>query len=110
MNRLANMKRIVLSVLFCIAIFGIHSCSSSKHTKRRPPKESSKPTVSDANQEEMTARAAKEEEYKTKKEHQLEIQDKATRKRMKKTYKKAEKQSWGMDTPWYKRIFQRKKF
>lgn len=52
----------------------------------------------------------KQGEYNKRKDHHLEIQDKATRKRMKKTKKKAERHSWGKEVPWYKRWFKKDKF
>lgn len=49
-------------------------------------------------------------EYVNTRNHHNEIQDSATRKRMKKNLKKAERHSWGKNVPWYKRWFRRKKF
>jgi hypothetical protein len=51
----------------------------------------------------------KVEEYKSSRNHHKEIQDDATRKRMKKNLKKAERHSWGKAQPWYKRWFKRKR-
>jgi len=60
---------------------------------QRQKKESNKVTPASAQKKEAGA---------------LESQDKATRKRMKKTLKKAERHSWGNRAPWYKRWFRRK--
>ena len=49
-------------------------------------------------------------EYVNTRNHHTEIQDSATRKRMKKNLKKAERHSWGKNIPWYKLWFRRKKF
>ncbi|MFM7234743.1 MAG: hypothetical protein ACKO7B_18205 [Flavobacteriales bacterium] len=48
-----------------------------------------------------------ESEYQKRKDHHLEVQDKATRKRMKKNLRKAQRLSWGKDVPWYKRWFRK---
>jgi len=45
------------------------------------------------------------DEYQSKREQQLKAQDRQTRKRMKRTLKRAERYSWGKETPWYKRWF-----
>ena len=42
-------------------------------------------------------------------DHHKSLQDKATQKRMKKNLKRAEKQSWGKNVPWYKRWFRKKR-
>lgn len=47
--------------------------------------------------------------YQSSKDHHLETQDKQTRKRMKRTLKRARKHSWGKDVPWYKRWFRKGK-
>lgn len=73
-------------------------------------KETNKVTPEMAMDKEKTAREAKNAEYKGRKDHHKKIQDKATRKRMKKNLRKAEKHSWGKDVPWYKRWFRKDKF
>jgi len=70
-------------------------------------KESNKVTPKSAQQKEAAALEQKQSEYKSRKDHHLESQDKATRKRMKKTLKKAERHSWGKQAHWYKRWFRR---
>jgi len=70
-------------------------------------KESNKVTPASAHQKEAAALEQKQSEYKSRKDHHMESQDKATRKRMKKTLKKAERHSWGKQAPWYKRWFRR---
>lgn len=73
-------------------------------------KETHKVTPESGNAKEAEAQAAKLLAYKAGRDHHRKVQDKETRKRMKKTKKKAERHSWGKDVPWYKRWFRRDKF
>jgi type VI protein secretion system component VasK len=73
-------------------------------------KEKNKVTPESGAEKEASAKAEKQAQYKSRKDHHLEVQDKATRKRMKKTKKKAERHSWGKDVPWYKRWFRKDNF
>lgn len=75
---------------------------------QRKQKESNKVTPASAKKKELGAMEQKQADYRTRKDHHLESQDKATRKRMKKTLKKAERHSWGNHAPWYKRWFRRR--
>jgi hypothetical protein len=45
------------------------------------------------------------DEYQSRREQHLKAQDRQTRKRMKRTLKRAERYSWGKEAPWYKRWF-----
>jgi bacterioferritin (cytochrome b1) len=75
---------------------------------QREKKESNKVTPASAQKKDAGAMEKKQADYRSRKDHHLESQDKATRKRMKKTLKKAERHSWGNRAPWYKRWFRRK--
>ena len=75
---------------------------------QRQKKESNKVTPASAQKKDAGAMEQKQADYRSRKDHHLESQDKATRKRMKKTLKKAERHSWGNRAPWYKRWFRRK--
>lgn len=75
---------------------------------QRKQKEPNKVTPASAKKKELGAMEQKQADYRTRKDHHLESQDKATRKRMKKTLKKAERHSWGNHAPWYKRWFRRR--
>ena len=74
---------------------------------QRQKKESNKVTPASAQKKDAGAIEQKQADYRSRKDHHLESQDKATRKRMKKTLKKAERHSWGNRAPWYKRWFRR---
>ncbi len=67
-------------------------------------------TPKDAIDKQKQREKEQDDQLKAREEHHKKIQDKATRKRMKKNLKKAEKQSWGKNVPWYKRWFRKKKF
>jgi hypothetical protein len=69
--------------------------------------DSQKVTPQTARQKEADALEKKQSEYNSRKDHHLEVQDKATRKRMKKNLRKARRLSWGKNVPWYKRWFRR---
>lgn len=81
-------------------------CASDAAYAQRK-KESSKVTPESARKKEEGALEQKQADYKSRKDHHLESQDKATRKRMKKTLKKAQRHSQGRQAPWYKRWFRR---
>ncbi len=66
-----------------------------------------KVTPSSARKKEAEALNQKQTEYQQRKNHHMESQDKATRKRMKKNLRKARRLSWGKDVPWYRRWFRR---
>jgi hypothetical protein len=81
---------------------------SADLSAQREKKESNKVTPASAQKKDAGAMEQKQSDYRSRKDHHLESQDKATRKRMKKTLKKAERHSWGNRAPWYKRWFRRK--
>ena len=80
---------------------------SADLSAQREKKESNKVTPASAQKKDAGAMEQKQSDYRSRKDHHLESQDKATRKRMKKTLKKAERHSWGNRAPWYKRWFRR---
>jgi hypothetical protein len=84
-------------------------CAPGLMHAQREKKESNKVTPASARKKELGAMEQKQADYRSRKDHHLESQDKATRKRMKKTLKKAERHSWGNQAPWYKRWFRRKR-
>jgi hypothetical protein len=92
----------IAPVLLCLM-----ACSNASLAQRKQ-KESNKVTPASAHKKEQGAMEQKQADYRSRKDHHLESQDKATRKRMKKTLKKAERHSWGNRAPWYKRWFRRK--
>jgi hypothetical protein len=81
-----------------IAVFGVYAQKKS---------DAQKVTPQTARQKEADALEKKQNEYNSRKDHHLEVQDKATRKRMKKNLRKARRLSWGKNIPWYKRWFRR---
>lgn len=103
------MKRFLLILL---AVVSIQIHADAQKQKKRPPKEKQK-TAEEAQAEAIEKKKAKDAEnmakYQEGVEHHKSLQDKATQKRMKKNLKKAEKQSWGKNVPWYKRWFRRKR-
>lgn len=66
-------------------------------------------TRENAVKRDQEAKAAKQAEYEAHRDHLEEIQDKATRKRMKKNLKKSQRISQGKQIPWYKRIFRKRR-
>ena len=81
--------------------------TSAVQLAAQPKTDAQKVTPQTARKKEAEALEKKQTEYQTRKDHHLESQDKATRKRMKKNLRKARKQSWGKNVPWYKRWFRR---
>jgi|688.fasta_scaffold2339610_2 Ni/Co efflux regulator RcnB len=73
----------------------------------QPKTDAQKVTPQTARKKEAESLEKKQNEYQSRKDHHLESQDKATRKRMKKNLRKARRQSWGKNVPWYKRWFRR---
>lgn len=104
MNRSPHMRRIkYLVLLFLLVTF-----TGEIHAQRK--KEKNKITPESGPLKEAKAKEEKQAQYVSRKDHHMEIQDKATQKRMKKTQKKAERHSWGKDAPWYKRWFRKDGF
>jgi flagellar biosynthesis/type III secretory pathway M-ring protein FliF/YscJ len=98
------MKTLLKWTLLAILLFA----GSPELFAQRQKKESNKVTPASAQKKDAGAMEQKQSDYRSRKDHHLESQDKATRKRMKKTLKKAERHSWGNRAPWYKRWFRRK--
>ncbi len=96
----------ILRNIFLISIFLVTAIDTSAQRKR----EKNKITPETGPEKKEAALDIKQAEYKKSKDHHLKVQDKATRKRMKQTKKKAERHSWGKDVPWYKRWFRKDKF
>lgn len=87
----------VLSLVICLA----------SPLAAQPKTDAQKVTPQTARKKEAEALEKKQTEYQSRRDHHMESQDKATRKRMKKNLRKARKQSWGKNVPWYKRWFRR---
>lgn len=66
-------------------------------------------TRENAVKRDQEAKAAKQAEYDAHRDHLEDIQDKATRKRMKKNLKKSQRISQGKQIPWYKRMFRKRR-
>ncbi len=94
--------RIVQILFFSLMIAG-----STDALAQRKADNANKVTPETARKKEATAQEQEQSEYQKKKQHHLEVQDKATRKRMKKNLRKARRLSWGKDVPWYKRWFRK---
>ncbi|MEN9640143.1 MAG: hypothetical protein RLZZ262_2012 [Bacteroidota bacterium] len=100
----------ILHVLLLVAFsLGIAQVSSAQR-KRDKKQEAASQTPESAEAKEKADHERKLGEYRNSKKHHESIQDEATRKRMKKNKKKAERHSWGKTAPWYKRWFRRDKF
>ena len=87
--------------LMVVALVSVHQ------SRAQPKTDSQKVTPQTARKKEAEALEKKQSEYQVRRDHHLEVQDKATRKRMKKTLRKARRHSWGKNVPWYKRWFRR---
>jgi hypothetical protein len=93
----------IFRMLLC---FCIVATSNGAFSQAKP--DSQKVTPQTARKKEAEALEKKQSEYQSRRDHHLESQDKATRKRMKKNLRKARRQSWGKNVPWYKRWFRRR--
>lgn len=90
-------RLVMLAFLMCTAL----------HAVAQPKSDAQKVTPQTARNKEAEALEKKQNEYQSRRDHHMESQDKATQKRMKKNLRKARKQSWGKNVPWYKRWFRR---
>lgn len=97
MRRRAIQRLLIISLLLC----------SFQFLSAQPKGEGQKVTPQTARKKEAEALEKKQNEYQNRRDHHMESQDKATRKRMKKNLRKARRQSWGKNVPWYKRWFRR---
>jgi hypothetical protein len=94
--------RTVIRIICIVVAFAIPVSIDAQNKS-----EGSKVTPQTARKKEAEALEKKQSEYQSRKDHHLDVQDKATRKRMKKNLRKARRQSWGKNVPWYKRWFRR---
>ena len=94
--------RTVIRIICIVVAFAIPVAIDAQNKS-----EGSKVTPQTARKKEAEALEKKQSEYQSRKDHHLDVQDKATRKRMKKNLRKARRQSWGKNVPWYKRWFRR---
>ena len=92
--------------IICLVVLYLLVCSASQ-LAAQPKSDAQKVTPQTARKKEAEALEKKQTEYQSRRDHHMESQDKATRKRMKKNLRKARKQSWGKNVPWYKRWFRR---
>jgi hypothetical protein len=97
----------ILGVLVVMLFLMSHS-SVWAQRKRDKKQEAAQQTPESAANKDKADKERKVGEYQNTKKHHQSIQDEATRKRMKKNLKKAERHSWGKGAPWYKRWFKRK--
>ena len=104
---LMSIFRIII-LLFSLLISS--EMAFGQKTKKKPAKQENQVTPENAKDKERANLENKQKEYVTKKDYHSKNQDDATRKRMKKNLRRAEKHSWGKDVPWYKRWFRKKRF
>jgi hypothetical protein len=100
------MLRNCLLAALLLCVFGIQSVNAQKQRKR-PPKQEHVQTPETAVDKEAENRGRINAEYESRLENHRNNQDKATRKRMKKTYKRAKDYGNGTRIPFYKRWFGR---
>jgi len=96
-------------ILFLLSLIIADSDAIAQKSKKRPEKQKDQITPENAADQENANKARFQQEYTVKNEHHKNIQDDATRKRMKKNLKRSQKHSWGKEIPWYKRWFRKKK-
>ncbi len=92
--------------LLLVLTQGMVMVAEGQEKPKKPPKER---TREDAIKEQQAKSKAYDDNMKMGRKQHVQRQDKATQKRMKKNLRRAEKQSWGKDIPWYKRWFSKKK-
>jgi hypothetical protein len=92
----------IIKILFLIAVLG---CANNCAAQKRPPKQDNVVTPADGAKKSAENKNRKWEEYETKKNHHNEIQDKATKKRMKESLKKSKSHGSPNRIPWYKKLF-----
>lgn len=98
----------ILILLFAVLISS--EMALGQKSKRKPAKQENQLTPENHGDQPKTNLENKQKEYQAKKDYHSKNQDEATRKRMKKNLRRAEKHSWGKDVPWYKRWFRKKRF
>lgn len=97
-------------ILIILSLMVVGSDAAAQKIKKGPKKDKNQITPENAGNQENADKARKQEEYRVKNDHHKDIQDDATKKRMKKNLKRSQKHSWGKEIPWYKRWFRKKKF
>ncbi|MFY7970705.1 MAG: hypothetical protein ACOVOO_02115 [Flavobacteriales bacterium] len=98
------------SIIYLLTFAFILLAGISAQAQKRPPKQKDDvQTRENAVEREKAQKAEKQAEYVARSEHHSNLQDKATKKRMKKNLKRSQKHSWGKEVPWYKRIFRRRR-
>jgi hypothetical protein len=100
----------LLKWIFLVILAGALTLNADAQRKKEKNKNTPESAAKADAEKQASAQQEKQNQYKSRRDHHLEVQDKATRKRMKKTKKKAERHSWGKDVPWYKRWFRKDKF
>jgi type VI protein secretion system component VasK len=94
-------------IIICLGI--LVGTSATSVAQNKPEAQPAPRTREDAIKEQEAKTKAFDEGMEMGRKQHLKRQDKATRKRMKKNMRKAQKHSWGKDVPWYKRWFHKKK-
>jgi Flp pilus assembly protein TadB len=104
------MMRFLSAILVMILMLAGSSQAWAQRSRKRPPKQENVQTPQNAKDAERANKAMKTAQYESKREMHYAKQDKATRKRMEKNMKRSQKQSWGKELPWYKRLFRKRHF
>ena len=102
------LMRTILPIFLVVLSISVALPSYGQKQKKRPPKQENVQTRESAKDKDATIKAEKVEAYKGRVKQHESLQDKKTRKRMKKTYKQAQKQSVGREAPFYKRWFRKR--
>ena len=92
----------IFNVLF---LFALVTVASTCPAQKRPPKQDNVVTPADGANKSEENKKRKWEEYDIKKNHHHEIQDKATKKRMKESLKKSKNHGSPNRVPWYRKLF-----
>jgi Ni/Co efflux regulator RcnB len=101
------MRRITFLLLVLLAAMLAAPSLHAQKQRKKPPKQEHVQTPETAVDKEAANRQRIESEYETRLESHRNNQDKATRKRMKQTYKRAKDYGNGKKIPFYKRWFGR---
>jgi hypothetical protein len=91
-----------------IITLGLHY-SAEAQRRKRPPKQENQQTPESAIEKKKEQDAKQMAAYQQRIKRHQSVQDKPTRKRMKRNEKYAQKLSTGKTTPWYKRVFRKKR-
>ncbi len=107
MSRFSPMKGVKVALLAAVILMNMPADAQNRPKKQRG---SDVQTPENAMDRDKADRSAIEAGYKERRGHHDDLQDKATKKRMKKNLKRSQKQSWGKEIPWYRRMFRKRKF